>query len=119
MKDAQNFEDLNFLLVPQDLEIAGVEFQTCYLQEVTNTERPSRLSPNQKLALDTLLSGTKSSVPQSWLHVEAWRSLFYARHTGDSEDSKKKAFQRAWASLVTKGLIDVNNNFYSLRDSGS
>ena len=71
MKDAPNFEDLNFPLDAQDLEIAGVEFQTCYLQEVTNTERPPRLSPNQKLALDTLLSGTKGSVQQASLHLEA------------------------------------------------
>ena len=32
---------------------------------------------------------------------------------------KKKAFQRARDSLVTKGLIEVNNNYYSIRDCGT
>ena len=119
MKDAPDFDDLNFLLMPYDLDVDGTEFQSCYLQEVARSERPARLSANQKLAFDTLISGTKGSVPQKSLHLEAWRSLFYAGHTGDSEDTKKKAFQRARESLVTTGLIDVENNYYSIRDSGT
>ena len=118
MKDAPDFDDLNFLLMPYDLDVDGTEFQSCYLQEVARSERPVRLSA-KKLAFDTLISGTKGSVPQRSLQLEARRSLFYAGHTGDSEDTKKKAFQRARESLVTKGLIDVENNYYSIRDSGT
>ena len=119
MKDAPDFDDLNFLLTPLDLDVEGTEFQSCFLQEVAQLEKAPRLSLNQQLALDTLISGTKRSVPQGSLHLEDWRSLFYAGHTGDSEDTKKKAFQRARESLANKGLIEVNNNFYSTRDSGT
>ena len=119
MKDAPDFDDLNFLLTPLDLEVEGTEFQSCYLQEVAQLEKAPRLSLNQQLAFDTLISGTKRSVPQGSLHLEDWRSLFYAGHTGDSEDTKKKAFQRARESLVDKGIIEVNNNYYSIIDSGT
>ena len=107
------------LLVPQDLEVGGVEFQTCYLQEVAKTVRTQRLSPNQKLALDTLISGTKGSVSQRSMHLDAWRSLFYTGHTGDSEDTKKKAFQRTRESLVHKGFVEVTDDIYSVRDTGT
>ena len=58
MKDAPDFDDLNFLFMPYDLDVDGTEFQSCYLKEVARSLRPARLSANQKLALDTLISGT-------------------------------------------------------------
>lgn len=119
MKDAPDFDDLNFLLMPYDLNVDGTEFQSCYLQEVARSERTPRLSNNQKLALETLISGTKDNVPQRSLHLEDWRRLFYARHTGDNEDTKKKAFYRARESLVDKGFVEVSGKYYSVRDSGT
>ena len=44
MKNVPDFDDLNFLLTPYDLEVGGTEFQTCYFQEVAKSERPPRLS---------------------------------------------------------------------------
>ena len=119
MKDAPDFDDLNFLLMPYDLDVDGTEFQSCYLQEVVKSERPLQLKDNPKLALDTLISGTKRSVPQGSLYLEDWRSLFYAGHTGDNEDTKKKAFLRARESLVDKGFVEVTDDIYSIRDKGT
>ena len=119
MKDAPDFDDLNFLLIPYDLDVDGTEFQSCYLEEFARSERPARLSANQKLALDTLLSGTKDNVPQGSLHLEDWRSLFYAGHKGDNEDTKKTAFLRARKFLVDKGFVEVTNDIYSIRDRGT
>ena len=42
MKDAPDFDDLNFLLMPYDL-VDGTEFQSCYLEEVVKSERPLQL----------------------------------------------------------------------------
>ena len=119
MKDAPDFDDLIFLLIPYDLDVDGTEFQSCYLQEVVKSERPPQLKGNQKLALDTLISGTKRSVPQGSLYLEDWRSLFYAGHKGDNEDTKKKAFLRARESLVDKGFVEVTDDIYSIRDKGT
>ncbi len=119
MKDAPDFDDLNFLLMPYDLDVDGTEFQSCYLEEVVKSERPPQLKGNQKLAFDTLLSGTKDNVPQGSLHLEDWRSLFYAGHTGDNEDTKKKAFLRARKFLVNQGFVEVTDDIYSIRDRGT
>jgi hypothetical protein len=119
MKDAPDFDDLNFQLTPFDLDVDGTEFQSCYLQEVVKSERPPQLKDNPKLALDTLISGTKDNVPQGSLHLEEWRRLFYAGHTGDNEDTKKKAFYRARKSLVDKGFVEVTDDIYSIKDRGT
>ena len=105
--------------MPYNLDVDGTEFQSCYLQEVVRSERPARLSANQKLALEALISGTKDNVPQGLLHFEDWRRLFYAGHTGDSEDTKKKAFLRARKFLVDKGFVEVTDDIFSIRDRGT
>ena len=79
-------------------------------------ERLPQLKDNPKLALDTLVSGTKDNVPQGSLHLEEWRRLFYAGHTLDNEDTKKKAFLRAQKSLVDQGFFEVTDDIYSIRD---
>ena len=105
--------------MPYDLDVDSTEFQRCYLQEVVKSERPLQLKDNPKLALDTLISGTKPSVPQGSLYLEEWRRLFYAGHTGDNEDTKKKAFLRARKSLFDKGIVEVTDDIYSIRDRGT
>ena len=46
------------------------------------------------------------------VHVDDWRSVFYARHTGDNTAAKKKAFQRARTDLVNQGKFYVHNDHY-------
>jgi hypothetical protein len=67
--------------------------------------------------MHTPISGTKQNVPQGFLHLEQWRPLFYAGHTGDNDNTKKKAFQRARESLVNKGFATVLDDQYSTRDT--
>ena len=119
MKDAPEFDPLNFILVSLGLEVNGHEFPTCYLEEVAQRSRPPRLTAIENLALETLISGTKQNVSQGFLHLEQWRPLFYAGHTGDKEEAKKKAFQRAQKTLVTKGYLKVEGKIYTLRDKGT
>lgn len=45
--------------------------------------------------------------------IETWRRAFYQIHTGDGDEAKKKAFQRARADLVEHGHLCVRNDFYT------
>lgn len=119
MKDAPEFDPINFLMVETEIERDHQVFQSCYLEETVPLQKPAKLTDNEKLALETLKSGTNGNVPHSSVHVDEWRPLFYAGHTGDNEDTKKKTFQRVRASLVNKRIIEVTNDYYSIRDSGT
>ena len=119
MKDAPEFDAINFLLVQTDIERDHQVFQSCHLEETAPLSEPLKLTPPEKLALETLRSGTNGNVPGGSIHVDKWRPLFYEGHTGDNEEAKKKAFQRARASLVNKGTIEVSDDYYSIRDSGT
>ena len=119
MKDAPEFDPMNFLLVQTDIERDHQVFQSCYLEETAPLNKPLKLTPPEKLALETLRSGTNGNVPGGSVHVDDWRPLFYEGHTGDNEEAKKKAFQRVRASLVNKGTIEVSDDYYSIRDSGT
>lgn len=48
------------------------------------------------------------------LHVDDWRKSFYDASTADSEDGKKKAFQRARKDLVESGHMRVEGDIYHL-----
>ncbi len=113
----------SFHRVPFPLEVDGQEFETCYLEEVESRQRqgqrPLKLSQIEKLCLETLKSGIKDNVPPSGLHLDAWKTLFFAGHTGDNKDTKKRVFNRARKDLVEKGIIEVSGKYYSVRDSGT
>jgi hypothetical protein len=56
--------------------------------------------------------GNAPSVPADW-----WRKEFYSKTIGDSQDTKKKAFQRATADLQGRGLVAGNNDrVWAVRD---
>ena len=46
------------------------------------------------------------------LHLEAWRTVFYAMSPADNPEAKKKAFQRARKDLVNDRLATVVNDVY-------
>lgn len=73
---------------------------------------PSRLRqlpPSLRLALDTLRDCGDGPVS-----LETWRTAFYERHPGDSQDAKKKAFRRARAELTELQQISVENDNYRI-----
>ena len=119
MKDAPEFDALNFLLIQTEIEKDHQVFQSCYLEETAPLKKPLKLTPSEKLALETLRSGTNGNVPGGSVHLDNWRPLFYEGHTGDNEEAKKKAFQRVRTRLENKGIIEVANDYYSIRDSGT
>ena len=64
-----------------------------------------------------LLERDKLNVPQPSINLDDWREQFYAGHTGDNTDTKKRAFSRVRQSLVTKCILSVHENIYTLRDT--
>jgi hypothetical protein len=50
------------------------------------------------------------------VHVEAWREAFYAKHTGDNADAKKKAFQRVRKDLTDTDRMKVQDDVYLTTD---
>ena len=47
--------------------------------------------------------------------LEVWREIFYRRSTADTQEAKRKAFERARKGLVEKGFLEVIDNIYTLR----
>lgn len=119
MKDAPEFDAMNFILVQTDIERDHQVFQSCHLEETTPLQKRAKLTENEKLALKTLSNGTNENVPGASVHVEEWRPLFYKGHPGDTVPTKNKAFSRARKTLKEKGIIEVSNGYYSIRDSGT
>lgn len=120
MKDAEMPEDVYFSFAQVDLD--GIA-TSAVLEASEPPERTHRLTPTQRLALDTY--ATAAADPTCWkddifqgLHVEAWRGPFYARHTADTADGERKAFQRVRADLVTLGQMSVEDVVYTATDIG-
>ena len=116
MKDTTPFDQLKFSFVPIELTVGEQKFKTCHLEEIKQSQDQNRLTKNEKLALNALISGTKQNVPQDFLNLQQWRYIFYLGHKGDNEEAKKKAFLRARKALEIKGYVNGKGNFYYVRD---
>jgi hypothetical protein len=53
------------------------------------------------------------------LHLEAWRDSFYRISTADTQDAKKKAFQRIRKDLAAAGLVTVADDVYRVTEPGT
>jgi hypothetical protein len=53
------------------------------------------------------------------LHLEAWRDSFYRISTADTQDAKKKAFQRIRKDLAADGLVTVADDVYRVTEPGT
>ena len=116
MKDAEPPKDLAFKFVPVDLD----EAHSAVLEATDAAQGQKKLTPTQALAVSTYR--TAELEKSRWedgafmgVHLEDWRSAFYAKHTGDNTDAKKKAFQRARKQLIEEGIFYVHNDLYLTR----
>lgn len=81
--------------------------------EAVQDEKP--MSPALAYGLESLKSVLKAEGRES-VHLETWRPVFYAGHTAENPDAKKKAFERARKDLVSKGVILVSADNYSINN---
>lgn len=118
MKDAEPPSDMAFLLRSIDL---GENASSAVLAHTDAPVKAKALTGNEKLAVDSFIDAareTKQFVDDGsvGLHLEEWRKAFYARHTGDTVEAKKKAFQNVRKSLVAKGKLAVEDDIYTMID---
>lgn len=71
------------------------------------------LTKGEKLGLDTLKMACLHS-PDDSVHLDKWRDEFYRKHTGDNQNSKRSAFNRARNGLTEKRFVSVDNDIYKL-----
>lgn len=88
----------------------------------SSASKAPRLTPAQRMARDSLVAACEQSGELSeagtlrGVHVEDWRELFYSGATADTQDGKKRAFQRARGDLCGAGLAAVETDFYRPTD---
>lgn len=118
MKDAEPPGDLFFRF--QGVEL-GNFVQGAVLEATDAPERKEKLTPSQRLALTTYedavaIAGVWKEEVFQGVHVNDWRAAFYAKHTGDTPDAKRKAFGRVRRELINKGRMTVTDDFYLSND---
>jgi len=118
MKDAEPPAPMAFVFHPVDL-VGGAK--SVVLRATDAPKRQSRVSPSQKLGIKTYTTaaiggGVWDNGALRGVHVDEWRDAFYAKHTGDNTDAKKKAFQRVRSDLVNNGQMKVESDIYLTTD---
>ncbi len=109
MKDAEPPRPLAFELKGVDL---GGGASSAVLIETDAPARPRQLQKSHLLARDTFIEAARGSADFGQVHLDQWQAAFLTRHTGDNDDSKKRAFRRARADLVDMGLLTVTDDTY-------
>lgn len=120
MKDADTPPTLHFELKTVRLD---ANTTSAVLHAIEAPERQDRLTPSQRLGIETYKAaaeagGVWADSAFKGVYVETWRTHFYAKHTGDTQDSKRKAFQRVRNDLVNNKRITVDGDVYRLDDMG-
>jgi hypothetical protein len=118
-KDAEPPETMHFTLEGVDL---GEGASSAVLRETDAPQGQKKLTPTQKMAMETYTDAAAEA--GAWdnggfrgVHVDDWRPRFYSKHTGDTAESKKKAFQRVRGDLVEKGQLVVTDDVYFTKDA--
>ena len=62
---------------------------------------------------------TSEGKSECCLHLDEWRPVFNRRHTGDNKKSKNTAFTRARSDLVSKGILQVEDDYYGFGDKAT
>lgn len=79
------------------------------------------ISGNMSKALSKPLAFAIQAFAQvSYQHqatLEEWRNEFYSTHHGETQDSKRVAFNRARKDLVEQGVMTVANDVYTLLEN--
>ena len=120
MKDSEPPADLHLEL--QNVQLHGNTSSGAF--RLTDApEREARLTPTQQMALTTyeqaaLASGIFGEDGFQGVRLDDWREAFYASHTGDNDDAKRKAFQRVRKDLVEKGQMIASADAYLATDQG-
>ena len=119
MKDAEEpapitFEEIEMVVMEAKDTKRGKPVTSLALEEVEDSprEKTKPLTDVQQLGLNTFREAARKTGTLD-VHLEVWREFFYRGHTGDKQDTKKKAFNRARKELVELGKLAVKDDIYS------
>ncbi len=114
-KDGADNQEHNFALELVHLgeDADGDMITSCVAVPAEGTRQKEELTKNQAFALQSFRDGLAKNLSDT-LTLEEWRTVFYAGHWGENGDTKKKAFSRGREDLVSRGLVSVTNDIYSL-----
>ena len=118
-KDAPEFTPMQFMKVSTRNSVV--------LEETDLEQRPAeaKLGKNDRIALEAFeealeaKQATSEGKSECCLHLDEWRPVFNRRHTGDNKKSKNTAFTRARSDLVSKGILQVEDDYYSFGDKAT
>lgn len=126
MKDAPENDPMMFSLETVDLGVDadGKPMSSAVLipAEAVEAEGP-KLSKDAQLARSTYIEAAAAhgifatAEGLQGVHLDDWRDAFYAKHTGDNPDTKRRAFNRGRQALDEKGLMTVADDVYLTTES--
>ena len=124
MKDAPMPPKLSFKFESVDLGVNkdGSPISSVVLveTEVDEPRKIQKLNDNDLFGLKTFRQAAEmygqldNEGNFAGLHIENWRTIFYAHSTADNPGTKRKSFNRARKDLVQKFELRVDNDFYWL-----
>ena len=112
-QDGQAYKfTLNIRVVGKDAYGDDVTSCSVFASEEPAGQEVKPLTPAQRYGLESLEAALQAEGKAS-VHVDVWRDHFYEKSTADSQEGKKKAFQRVRTDLKEIGKIFVTDDFYS------
>lgn len=119
MKNAEEPRDISFDLKNVFVK-SGVKSAVLHEKRANPVNALKRLSQSQRLGLETLnlaIAEYGRDIGDSLrgVHLDEWREFFYRKHTGDSAEAKKKAFQRVRNNLTSVGVVGVDGDIYTVK----
>ena len=105
----QNFQLKKVVIESEPYSTGGT---SCVVEPVACHGGDHFLKPALKYALDSLRKACEAE-DATGVHLDIWRPIYSAGHTGNTPGAKQKAFERARKDLVKEGLASVRDDIYS------
>lgn len=119
MKDAPKpalsaYEIIEVQLPWMDADGFAEQSVTIRPTEAPALEKTKRMPGAIRYALETLSDAIHQHGNAGAVHLDDWRGVFYAGHTGDTANTKKTAFLRARNELAKHGVLSVRDDWYRI-----
>ena len=126
MKDAEAPENLIMNLKSVELGVAkdGRQISSAVLIRNDEAQIRSKITVSITNKLKTFHEAVRVNgnvtklgdvILEKSVSLEGWREIFYKRSTADTQEAKRKAFERARKDLVEKGFLEVNDTVCTLK----
>ncbi|XDZ71078.1 AAA family ATPase [Alphaproteobacteria bacterium LSUCC0744] len=126
MKDAEAPENLAMSLKSVELGVAkdGKQISSAVLIRNDEAQIRSKITVSIANKLKTFQEAVRENgnvtklgdvILEKSVSLEGWREIFYRRSPADTQEAKRKAFERARKDLVEKGFLEVIDDIYTLK----